>query len=260
MLPIDSKNKKIVIYTAITNNYETLQNPDVIDSRVKYICFTDQPLWLSLINDTVWQIKRIPNNSLDSTRKARQVKILSHVFLNEFNCDYSVWIDGNINIIGNIFELIDTYNDFKILGFKHYVRDCIYQEFDACLKDGKDNPEVMRKQIEKYRKEGFPEHYGLFETNVLIRKHSDANIKQLMTSWWHEVQEYSKRDQLSLTYVTWRENFHVHTMGNDNARGNSDFFCARPGWRTTPTNPKWQILWGKYFGWRLHHLLDKLHD
>lgn len=257
MLPVNSKNKNIVIYTAIINNYEALQNPDVIDPRITYICFTDQPLWLSFTNDTVWKIKKIPSSSLDPTRKARQVKLLPHIFLDEFMCDYSVWIDGNINIVGNIHELIDSNKDLKILGFKHPHRDCIYQELEACLELNKDDPEIMNNQIERYRKEGFPEHFGLIETNVLIRKHADADVKELMTLWWREIKEHSKRDQLSFTYVTWQENFHVHTMGNDNARGNSDFFCVRPGWRTTPTRPKWQILWDKYFAWRFHHLHDE---
>lgn len=243
---------KIIIYTAITNNYETLRSPDVIDPRIKYICFTDQPLWLSLINNTVWQIKKIPSNLLDSTRKTRQIKILPHEFLEELNCDYSVWVDGNINIIGNIFELIASNDDFKVLCFKHPHRDCIYQEMEECLKMHKDDPETMKKQIKSYRQEGFPEHYGLIETNVLIRKHSDANVMKLMSLWWREVNECSKRDQLSFPYVIWRENFQVHTMGNDNARGNSNFFCVRPGWRTTPTKPKLQILWDKYLGWRFH--------
>ena len=242
--------KKVVVYTAIVNNYETLQNPDYIDPRIQYICFTDQPIWLSLINDTVWEIKKIPRSSLDDTRKARQVKILPHIFLKEFDCDYSIWIDGNINIIDDIFELFNLY-DISILGFKHHSRDCVYDELSACVDAKKDTSSTMQEQIHKYATKGLPKHSGLIETNVLIRKHTNHNVMKLMESWWLEIKAHSKRDQLSLPYVIWQQNFHIQTMGNDNARGNSKYFYVWQGWRTTPTKPKWQILWDKYAGWRI---------
>jgi len=249
----------MVVYTVITNNYETLRNPDVIDPRITYICFTDQPLWLAVTtnNDSVWQIKKIPGSNLDPARKSRQVKILPHLFIGEHDCRYSVYIDGNINIIGDIFELLAANAGYQYLGFRHPFRDCIYQELETCIDMRKDDPEIMGRQIGKYRKEGFPEHFGLFENNVLIRKHHDADVVKLMESWWREVNAHSRRDQLSLPYVIWRQNFHIRTMGHDNARGNSQYFCARPGWRTTPTDPKWKILWDKYLGWRIRRLLEE---
>lgn len=39
----DVKNKKIVIYTAFTGNYDNLKEPEYIDENCDYVCFTDNP-------------------------------------------------------------------------------------------------------------------------------------------------------------------------------------------------------------------------
>lgn len=241
----------LIVYTVITNNYDVLRTPDVVDPNITYICFTDEPLWISLVSDTsVWQIKKIPKNDLDPARNSRLAKILPHLFIDQFDCQYSVYLDGNINIIGNLFDLLESYGDFKFLGFKHPFRDCIYQELETCIEMQKDDPETMKAQIALYREAGFPEHYGLIEANVLVRKHHDPDVIHLMEAWWQEIKTRSRRDQLSLPYVAWLNNFQIQTMGNDNSRGCSEFFCARPGWRKTPPDSKCKTLWERFIAWR----------
>jgi len=245
---LNSENTNIVVYTAIVNNYEILKNPDYIDPKIKYICFTDQPIRLKMKSNTIWEIRKIPSSNLDHTRKARQLKILPHVFLDEFKCDYSIWIDGNITITGNVFDLINLYGDCGISGFKHPLRNCIYQEAEACIKRDKDDPVIIKKQMDIYKENGFPKDYGLYETNVLIRKHSDKDVIRLMNVWWEEIKKYSKRDQLSFTYVIWRENFNMNSMADDNARANnSNYFLVASTWRTRKPL-KWY--WEKYVAWR----------
>ena len=48
-----------------------------------------------------------------------------------------------------------------------------------------------------------PQNYGLAETNILYRNHSQ-NIINLMEEWWEMIKNYSKRDQLSFTYILWK--------------------------------------------------------
>lgn len=60
-------------------------------------------------------------------RLARRVKILRHEYLAEY--DYSIWVDGSCEIIGDLGEYIDFYKrNEPMLNFNHHGNDCIYEE------------------------------------------------------------------------------------------------------------------------------------
>lgn len=80
----------------------------------------------------------------------------------------------------------------------------MYEEAEECIRLGKDLPEVIEKQMERYRKEGYKADNGLVVTNVLVRKHTDKNVIKLMNLWWEEIERNSKRDQLSFNYACWK--------------------------------------------------------
>jgi hypothetical protein len=213
---------KIVVYTAIVGNYNPLRNPAHIDPSIDYVCFTDEPRWFRLANQTVWQGRPFPPGELDSTRTNRQVKLLPHRYFPEY--EYSVYVDGSIRITGDIRTLLEEYKYPKMLCHKHPKRDCIYQEGLACIDLKKETPEAINHQLATYRAEGLPEHHGMIEANVLIRRHNDPEIVALMQAWWHELQSKSRRDQISFPYVAWRQSFWPTLMGEKNVWGSSEVF------------------------------------
>lgn len=76
----------------------------------------------------------------------------------------------------------------------------------------------MKKQLELYRKQGFPMHYGLYENSIIVRNNRDEKISKLMESWWKEYLRFPTRDQISFPYVIWKTNFDksmIYIMGND---------------------------------------------
>lgn len=248
--------KKIVVYCAIANNYNALLNPSVRDDRFDYVCFTDQPVWFRLSTDTIWNIRPFPKDvrGLEPTRKCRMVKILPHHFFPEY--EYSVWVDGSIDIIGDIQALIEKYDYPDLLCFKHPKRSCIYEEGQACIDMGKDDPQLILHQLETYRNQGFPEHAGLVESNVMIRKHNDPEIIKVMESWWQELSTHSRRDQLSLPFAAWRHGrWPPPLMGEDNVWGSSDVFHLRResyhGGKPLTLPDRARILADKYLLWRL---------
>ena len=201
---IIAKNEKGVIYTAIFGDYDELQTPEYINTNLDYICFTDNP---NLKSD-VWEIRLIDNLKLDNTRKARLIKILPHKYLNEY--DYSIWVDGAIKITNDIFKYINKYSTGKpLLGIIHPYRNCIYDEANACINSQKDDKKTIKKQITKYKQEDYPKNNGLIESGVLFRKHNDSQLIHVMEDWFYEVLNYSKRDQLSLNYILWKNNFSI---------------------------------------------------
>ena len=201
------KDKKVVIYTAITGDYDTLQTPSVIDDEFDYVCFTDNPN----IKSDFWDVRLIEDDDeLDSIRKARKYKILPHKYLNEY--DYSIWIDGCFDIIADIRKYVQKYSkNHKLLTITHDVRDCIYDESIACINANHDLTETINTQIKKYEQEKFPKHNGLIASGILFRDHHDPDVIKLMDDWFNEVKNHSRRDQLSFNYVCWKNNFQYDT-------------------------------------------------
>ncbi|UCF06968.1 MAG: DUF616 domain-containing protein [bacterium] len=220
-------SKRIVIYTAIFGGYDGLL-PQLRLEGTDYVCFTDRAM-----KSKTWQVRVIDPVYTDPVRNARLVKVLPHRYLPEY--DISIWIDGNIMVVGDVRRLIDhRMNNTQMLAYDHDKtpvdrRNCIYDELQAILDLGaatesyKDDPEVMKAQIERYRAEGYPPQNGLISTGVLIRRHNDETVRRVMESWWAEIEGGSKRDQLSFNYVTWRERFDVGLLDGD-IRDNRYFY------------------------------------
>lgn len=194
---------KGVIYSAITGGYDEVKEPEYISPDLDYILFTDNPNMKS----DVWKIKLISKeDDLDNTRIARKIKILGYQYLTTY--DFSIWVDGKLSIIGDLYHFVlNNRGKEPLLCFNHYINDCIYQEKKLCCSMNKDDPDVMNAQMERYRKEGYPEHNGLIDSGILVRELKNSKVNKLMDMWWNEVLYGSKRDQLSFNYVCWKNNF-----------------------------------------------------
>lgn len=194
---------KLVVYTCITGGYDTLREIRYMSPSIDYICFTDSP---SLTSRT-WKVLPLPKElefEKSVVKKQRLVKILPHKWFPEH--DASLWVDSNIEIISDLIDFFKKYDLSKKILYvnKHPSRDCLYREQLAVVRLNKDTFENTAPQINRYRDEGFPEHYGLAETNILLRAHNDKRCVKLMDLWAKEIKEGSHRDQLSFNYAIWK--------------------------------------------------------
>lgn len=219
------KAKRFAIYMAVSNNYDKIQSPSVIDEQADYFCFTDRYFWNRLTDASIWRQRRLPDARLDPVRMSRYAKLTPHLLFPDY--EYSVFIDGNIDIVGSVSALLAEHGYPAMLAFQHPWRDCIYEEAEACIRGGKESPDLIRRQVSFYREAGFPSHFGLIESNVLVRRHHDPAVVALMDDWWTEIQRWSRRDQLSFPYVCWRRAVWPTLMGTSNARGSSGVFLMR---------------------------------
>ena len=67
--------KKIIVYSTILNGYDEIKNPEVFDSNIEYVLFTDD---MSLKSD-VWKILPVdflPKN-LDLRKQSKYIKIFT---------------------------------------------------------------------------------------------------------------------------------------------------------------------------------------
>lgn len=202
---LDIEDIKIAVYTCIIGNYDELIEPLFVEPGIDYYVFTD----LDCSNTSVW--KKIDVTQFEDYRKLtpsqlnRKIKMLSFKYLSEY--DYSIYIDGNIEIVACVSPLIKEMGTHAFGVHYHYKRDCIYDEKVRVIYSNKADKEILNKQMSSYKKEGFPCHYGLYENPILIRKHHDVDTCNLMERWWQEYLNYSTRDQLSLPYVIWKTGY-----------------------------------------------------
>ena len=188
---------KILVYTAITGGYEK--------ERSDILVMTDDLL-------------------KDPRRSARMHKCLTPDFE---RYEYSLWIDGNTSLKVPVEMLIERHlKDADIAVFKHPLRNCIYDEADACRTLGLDDDEVIMRQMLRYAREGYPTNNGLAATTYVLRRHT-AKIEAFNSLWWAEICKGSRRDQLSFDYAAWKLNVKINHFSDkvyfDNFKHN-DYF------------------------------------
>ncbi len=238
---------RIAVYTSIFGAYDGLL-PQQRFPGVDYICFTDQPF-----KSKVWKIRNIEPRHEDPTRCSREIKVLPHKFLPDYK--HSVFIDGNYLVKKNPSHYFNTQlKNTNVLVFDHNqcedAWDCVYKEYDylmALEKAGKrrDDPVVMKEQIERYKRDGYPENNSLIFSAVLLRNHLEADVVKTMERWWDEIQNGSKRDQLSFNYSAWKTGLSFEYLDGDlrNHEFVEQIGVHRSDYR------------GKYFRYRLKKLL-----
>mgnify|MGYP000918094738 CR=1 FL=1 len=185
--------KRKIIYTCITNNYDSLKEPLVITEGWEYTCFTNNKEIFSNKN-TAWNVIYM---DLPTTKHQREIKINPSKF---FNYDLCIWIDGSIRINCNLNEFVQKNHLQHFTTLLHPHRNCVYEEAETCIKLKKDDRLIISEQMYDYRKAGFPRDRGMIGSGLIIRTRSNEN-DDFCFKWWKEVEKYSKRDQLSFNYV-----------------------------------------------------------
>jgi len=246
-------NKK-VIYTSVfgcteENNYH-LHMPDVPLDGWDFICFTDNPNFKS----DLWDVKLVKPLYDDGARNAKRYKLKPHVFLKDY--DISVWHDIEVKITKDIDSLVTdmlSENNLAILNHELCgrtvsgdlnVRKCVYEEakFIQWLGDNnpkkkyKDNMDIIHAQVDRYRKEGYPENNGLARTTVMIMKHNEDDVKQQMDTWWEEMKYGSRRDQISFNYSAWKNDFKFTYIQED--IDDNPYFLYMKKWRQVKRKEK----------------------
>lgn len=203
-------NKKIVIYTCITGDYDNLLEPYYMDPKCEYIIFSDQN-----IKSDIYKTFKIPKKieNMNNILINRYIKLHPHeIFEKEY--DYSIYIDGNIQQISNLSAFINNINEeIGIAMHKHSVRNCIYEEAKALKIQKKGNKKFINEQIKKYENEKFPPNYGMAEANVIVTDLNNNKSKKIFEDWWEEfINSKSMRDQVSLPYILWRNNISMDLL------------------------------------------------
>ncbi len=210
--------KKIVIYSCIIGDYDNIRNPIFKNPNCDYILFTDN----SKIQKCSWDIQEIAKEIKEKYSNNKTI-INRYYKLNPQelfpNYDYAIYVDGNVEIVSDLTTLIHNVGSLGIALHKHCFRNCIYDELEACKILKKGNIFKLQNQIENYKKENFPSHYGMAECGLIITDLKEEVAKEIMRDWFLEFfHSSSLRDQIALPYILWKKNIKVEqitTLGNN---------------------------------------------
>lgn len=215
-----TKMKKCIFF-ALMGDYDVLKDPTYVTSGWDYICFTNN----RKLKSKVWDIRFTENNKLNNSRFSRKIWVLYHRYVNEYDISISTGAQMqptcNLDIFLNTFLPSDKEIDMSIA--IHPSRNCIYEEAKRCYK--RDDPKIIKKQMDFYRSEGHPKNNGLIATGIIIRKHHRQNVEKHCEKWWEQLRVWSFRDQLSFNYILWKYNLlNINYFSYDVIRGKGNYF------------------------------------
>ena len=210
-----------VIYTVIIGAYEPLLPPHMVDLGAEYVCLCD----VRMPETPPWKIGIVEHGGLDNTRESRRFKHLAHRCFPD--AKYTLYHDANVRLKTTF--PFSWLSEHDIAVCPHDKTDSAYEEAVRCLESGKDDPEVIKAQMDRYRNEGFPEHSGAVGCSVILRKHTDA-IAQFNEAWWEEILRGSARDQISFNYVSWKLGMGYDGSPWDGTKDNDCFEYTDPRW------------------------------
>lgn len=211
---VDNKQqRRIAIYTCITGEYDNVEEPLIAEKACDYFLFTNN----NSLKSNVWNIKEIPEGIKKISNNAkinRYIKMHPKELFPDY--DYAIYIDGNVKIISIISQLVNKINSKTGLAIhRHCQRTCIYEEIKACRAYKKGKYCDLKKQVNRYKKEKFPNNYGMLECNMIVSDLNNNNANKILSEWWHEyLKSESMRDQIALPYILWKKNLKIDDVGN----------------------------------------------
>lgn len=188
-----ASQKEITLYTCIVN-YRS--SPKIIEYRddINYVLFSndhvDVPGWN--VRPLVWQDQ-------DPVRTARYHK--HHPFMLFPESEYTIWLDATHYPYKSVLPLI---TDKELSVMKHFSRNTIKAEAEACISGNLDNSSLIKEQLNQYAKDKFLDDQGLYSTACLVRKNTQS-LNDFQKFWWDQICSWSRRDQISLPYCLWKK-------------------------------------------------------
>jgi hypothetical protein len=230
---MNSSAAKKVIYTCITENYDKVplvKPPEGFD----YICFLDRATMQAnhneITNSSGVIFSEITIGSMSPQDANRYYKMRPHDFLSQY--DESIYIDGNIRVRGSPFELFNSVPPVKSVAlYSQPHRNCAYLEMDELVRVGIARGSDAANLKNSMRTLGLPANSGLFEANIIFRRHNDPQCVLLMEMWWKLWQTGSiKRDQPLLAFLDFLTDKKVtHRLGYSKLRENTNPFFFYQG-------------------------------
>ena len=210
------RDGKIVVYTCIVGEYDNLLEPLILTPDTDYVVYSDNPKIVG--KGSAWIYKSIPK---EIQKKCQNNCILINRYIKMHpkelfpKYDLSLYIDGSMRIMSDIASCFYYINDSTGLAMhNHRIRDDVYEEAKACIMTRKGNKKCIKELMKKYENERFPHQYGLLEATIIASDLNNPLSYNLLGEWYQEfIKSDTYRDQLTLTYVLWKNNLECKDVG-----------------------------------------------
>lgn len=209
--------ERIAVYTCIIGNYDILTEPLYVPDNCDFYVITDQDIPVDSSWKKINSMKYISNYLHEDERNdpiliSRLFKIMPFEFFSNYK--YSIYIDANFQIYTDLTEFIYRIDSKYGMGFfMHQARQCVYDEIEQCIKLGKDSKEKLTHCIKYLNDNGMPKNYGLLAGGIIVRDNRSKRMISVMREWWKEYKKLSRRDQISLPYVLYKNNILPSDIG-----------------------------------------------
>ena len=216
-----------VVYTASIGDTDQLKTPMYVDPAWQYVAFTDNPD----VRSNVWDVRVVdaPQEPVERARLSRWYKMSGHELFP--GVEYSLWLDAAFTLAASPRMVVDAMGDADMAAFLHPSRDNIEDEARRVVQLGYDTEDVVMRQVQHYRAEGFTWRSGITVGSFQMRRHS-KRMARFLSTWRDQVRRWSWRDQLSVDYAAWVARIAIHYLpGNDR--------YANPYARWHPYDPPW---------------------
>lgn len=203
---------KIVVYSCITGGYDKVAVPVHTFQNIDYVLFTD-----GNIKSDKWTIRAIPEEYKQETPALtnRYIKMHPHEVFAKDSYEYSIYIDGNIKVVGDLTPMAYAVSELGLAMHRHSMREDIKKEVYACISQKKGNRKKLIQQFKRYKRAGFPKKYGMLECNVIAAALGNQCAEKILKAWWEEfIKSGSMRDQIALPYVLWKMGYKIENVGN----------------------------------------------
>ena len=192
----------IAVYTAMFGGYDFVPTPRRWrrNPLVDFICFVER-------EDQVrrgWRSVVVDPHELGGTPTLanRALKFFGHDALSGY--ETVVYVDGNIAVIGDPAEFVDTVlGDCGLALPAHPRRSCVYDELAQCRKQNFITAQEFENHLQRLRALGIPRHLGLTENNIVARRVADRPVHDALTEVGKAVQQGPRRDQLHMQPILW---------------------------------------------------------
>lgn len=242
----------VVVYTTISNGWDNLREPEIIEPGVHYICFTNTP---QIATVKPWEFRPLyMPTGMFPARFSRLPKILPHLF---FDADVSIYHDANFRLMHPPSILAkDLLREGDIALHRHPGRNCLYAEGECCI-DGKiGDPHEIRAQLNRYMQREHPADWGLWACGFMARRHV-VNVQNMCEFWWKEFAAGCARDQISFPVAAraYRDRVRINSLSTGIYSNEFVRFAWHAAWKTKEDNPN-------YFGRReeVKRKLDRLRE
>ena len=150
------------------------------------------------------------NDHNNSVLLSRRVKMLAHRYL-QSGYEWSIYLDADMMIKANLSKLFELLNvNVLMAAFRHSYCTSVRSEIEDLIKRRVVEQAVVENPWQRYLGWGFRDDIGGTENGILIRRHNNPRVVELMELWWQEYLNGCLRDQVSLMPCVFKCGFMPH--------------------------------------------------